>query len=140
MARAAIKFSGSRDSVVQLPSGCTFSGGSTLFRSDDINGMSYSGFTIDLNTPVTPSTVFSVIGGYAFSSNANKFDVTGMRVINGTSPVFLLGAAVANGHTFNNVNISGNYLSLTHCRNDSKPVHFAHDSQCWRFNACSQGH
>lgn len=112
-AHGPIRMSGQRDSIVQLPSGCAFSGGTTLFRSDGINGMSYSGFTVDLNTPTTPSQVLSIIGGYAFAGNADKFDVTGMRIINGTSPIFLVSAAATSGFSFTNINISGNYLTLS---------------------------
>jgi hypothetical protein len=102
--------SGPGVSTIKLDAGCTPT--ADIFQWNGKSGVSVQGITLDLNTPSTPAVVHNGLGFYAYSASATGLYVNNVSIINGTSPVFLLGVSANSGFTYKGANVRNSTFNL----------------------------
>lgn len=100
---------GAGKTILKFPMGCKFDHNVFLWTSK--SGVKISNLTIDMNKP-TPGKLYNVLAFQAYAGNTDKIEISGVAIVNGISPVIMIGVASAGGYRYSNVNIHGNFVSL----------------------------
>ena len=103
---------GPEKTTILLQTGCAFSNSNPLFTWNGKSGVRVENLTLDLNTPATPSSQTSAILVQAYSGNIVGPYIRNVRVINGTSPMFLISLGANNGFTMMQPIVENNYVSF----------------------------
>lgn len=101
---------GAAKTILRFPSGCSFA--SDVFRWTSKSNVTIANITIDLNIPVTPTSPINALAFQAYAGSTDQLLVTDSAIINGTSPMFMVGFAAAGGASYTNVRIVNNYVTL----------------------------